>query len=72
MSLETTVPFDGSQEDICVLGSAIGDSGQSLLLTYHDRFGHAQRPCVPSEPPTAISWNAQYEVIKQLGQGAGD
>jgi eukaryotic-like serine/threonine-protein kinase len=70
MSLETTVPFYGLQEEICVLGSPVESSGQSLLLTYHDGFGHAQRPYLPPAPPTAVFWNAQYEVIKQLGQGA--
>ena len=34
MSLETTVPFVGSPDDVPILGSAIADSGQSLLLTY--------------------------------------
>src|SRR4051812_35624863 len=70
MTLETTVLLEGRQRDACFSEDLLESSGQSLLLTYHDQFGHVQRPCPPSEPPTAISWTAEYEVLKQLGQGA--
>lgn len=45
-------------------------SGQALLLTYHDRFGKPQRPYLPSDPPKELCWDAPYEVLKKLGQGA--
>jgi serine/threonine-protein kinase len=70
MSLETTVLLDGRYQDLCSSGLNLGSSGQSRLLTYHDRFGYAQQPFVPPEPPTAIPWNSEYDVVKQLGQGA--
>jgi serine/threonine protein kinase len=70
VTLETTVLLNGQQQDASFSEDLLGSSGQSLLLTYHDRFGQAQRPCVPSEPPTAISWTAEYDVVKQLGRGA--
>jgi len=70
MTLETTILFDGRQRDACFLENILASSGQSRLLTYHDRFGHAQQPWVPTEPPTSVSWTAEYAVVKQLGQGA--
>src|SRR5262245_61095470 len=70
MSLETTVLLDGQHQDARSSCLNPESSGQSLLLTFHDRFGQARQPYLPPEPPTAIAWNAEYEVIKQLGQGA--
>lgn len=70
MSLETTVLLNGQQDDACLGDDLFGSSGQSLLLTYHDQFGNAQQPFSPPEPPTAISWKSEYDVVKQLGQGA--
>src|SRR6476620_10930691 len=70
MSLETTVPWCEQQDEADISVSASESPGQLLLLTYHDRFGQAQHPYFPGEPPGAISWDTQYEVVKQLGQGA--
>src|SRR5437762_8223932 len=70
MSLETTVQWSGRQEEADISVAASESPGQLLLLTYHDRYGHAQHPYFPGEPPRAISWDTQYEVVKQLGQGA--
>jgi serine/threonine protein kinase len=70
MPLETTVLLDGQQPDACFSDAVLESSGQSLLLTFHDRFGRAQKPYLPADPPSKISWNSEYDVLKQLGQGA--
>jgi serine/threonine protein kinase len=72
MNLESTQALDICDDSSCSLTSTSSiENNSDFLLSYHDCSGHPLKPHVPTdESPQEFRWDAQYAVLRKIGQGA--